>query len=160
MVFYSLVSLCCHFGPICLEYIAACSLLKLSPVKSSITNSIFFAASHLFVMCLIFICPCRTSCSHFSSIFSHSLFSPVISLDVPPECGASCTPPPSSPGTTPAARLCSSRPLLLHFLFQSSHRSPLPAPLSVVWFSSMDRNTWLKCIWSSVSVTVNSDQYE
>lgn len=137
MVFYSLVSLLCHFGPICPNYTTARSLLKLSSVKSSMFDCVsLFSQLLSFVMSLIFILPCHIFCSlldFLDILISHSLSptvhlpSPVVSLFVPADCGAFCALPPSSPGTTPGVHWCSS-PLLLALLHFHLHRRSRSLP--------------------------------
>lgn len=175
MVFYSLVSLLCHFGPICPKYTAARSLLKLSSLKSLMPNRVSLSSRLLsFVMSLIFIWPRHTAYSQL--FFSYILISlsncspppsPVVSLGVPADCGASCTLPPSSPGTASVVHWCSSHPLpsSLHLLFHKSYRSPPPLPCLCsgfpLWKERLNLDAshesvlfWSK-FWTSKTVTCN-----
>lgn len=72
--------------------------------------------------------------------------SPVVSLVVPPDCEASCTLPPSSPGTAPGARWCSSSPLPspLHLLFRSPPTLPCLWSGFLLWTKRLNLNvSWV-----------------
>lgn len=139
MVFYSLVSLLCHFGPICPKYTAACFLLKLSAVKSSMpTMFLFPVSSHLlsylylwlsrllpfqFVIsaCLYFLPPTCSFCSCFSRLRSLLHTSSLLSWD-----------------STRGALMLS----LSAFISSPSFTPVLPfsssPPVPMVWFSSVN----------------------
>ncbi len=151
MFFYFLVSLLCHFGPICPKYTTARSLLKLSSVKSLMPNCVSLSSTS-FVMSLIFICPCHTTCTVFLYILIHlSLCSPPLTCSL---FSCSCrlwsllhtSSILSWDSTRGALMLLSSSPFDPAPSFSQELSFSSSAALSVVWLSSVDRKTQFRCV--------------
>lgn len=150
MVFYSLVSLLCHFGPICPKYTAARSLLKLSSLKSLMPNRVSLSSRLLsFVMSLIFICPCHTAYSQlffpYSHLSLHLFASPLTCSLFRWSCRLWSLLHTSSilswDSLRGALMLLSSSPFIPAPSFSQELSFSSSAPLSVLWLSSVEGKT-------------------
>lgn len=155
MVFYSLVSLLCHFGPICPKYTTAHSLLNYprwnpwcqlcvsfqsAPIFCYVSHlylplSYYLLTVFLYILICLSLCSPPLTCSLFSwfcRLLSLLHTSSLLSWD----------------STRGALKLFSSSPFPPAASFSQELSLSSSTSLSVVWLSSVDGRTQFRCVMS------------